>query len=349
MVAARRILPVRVLGLWIVLAGPLAAQAPTLTDQSLPNSRVLFIGVAPVSSQVAWLSGSRGTWARTLDGGRTWQTGVAGADTLQFRDVHAVDANTAWLLSIGNGEESRIYHTRDGGQTWAEQFRNTEPKAFYDCFAFWDPRRAVVVSDAVDGRMIMRRTEDGGATWNLVQGLPSAAEGEGHFAASGTCLITRGDRHAWFGSGAGRVARVGRTTDGGRTWTVVNTPIIQDTPTAGITTVALFDLRNGLALGGDLARADDYTANAAETTDGGATWRLVGTPTFSGPVYGSAVVPGRGRTIVVVGPKGASWSTSAGRIWQALDNRTYWSVGFGPDGVGWMVGPNGRIIRIEWP
>ncbi len=327
----------------------LAAQAPSLVDQSIPDSRVLFIAVSAPTPQVVWLAGSRGTWARTRDGGTTWETGVVpGADSLQFRDVHALDARTAWLLSIGNGEDSRIYHTTDGGASWTEQFRNTDPKAFYDCFGFWDARRAVVVSDAVDGRMVMRRTADGGGRWDLVEGLPPAVEGEGYFAASGTCVVTLGTSHGWFGSGAGRVARVGRTTDGGQTWSIVNTPIIQDTPTAGIATVAFFDQRHGLVLGGDLSRANDFTDNVAETTDGGVTWALVGRPTFPGGVYGSSVVPGRAGTVVAVGPRGASWSADAGRTWQALDDRNFWSVGFAPDGTGWMVGTNGRIVRVRF-
>lgn len=340
------------LALVTVLAAtvPLAAHAQTLTDQSLAESRVLFIGVAPVSGRVAWLSGSRGTWARTTDGGSTWVTGtVPGADSLQFRDVHAVDERTAWLLSIGTGEDSRIYHTTDGGATWVEQFRNTDPRAFYDCFAFWDARRAVVISDAVGDTIVLRRTEDGGRTWPLVTGLPPAVAGEGHFAASGTCVIARGDRFAWFGSGAGRVARVGRTTDGGRTWTLVNTPIVQDASTAGITSLAFFSDTHGLALGGDIGRPDAFTDNVAETTDGGATWRLVGRPAFSGAVYGSAAVPGRGTTVVAVGPRGASWSADAGRTWHPLDDRNFWSVGFAPDGTGWMVGTNGRIVHLRFP
>lgn len=328
---------------------PAAAQAPVLTDQSLAGSRVLFIGVAPVSGEVAWLAGTRGTWARTTNGGATWETGVVpGADSLQFRDVHAVDANTAWLLSIGNGEESRIYHTTDGGGSWTEQFRNTDPRAFYDCLAFWDARRGIVISDAIGDSIVMRRTDDGGRSWLPVSGLPKAVEGEGHFAASGTCLVTLGTDRAWFGSGAGRVARVGRTTDGGRTWAVVNTPIIHDTPAAGITTVAFFDERHGLVLGGDLGRADDFTDNVAETTDGGATWQLVGRPSFAGPVYGSAVVPGRPRTVVAVGPRGASWSNDAGRTWEPLSDQNFWSVGFAPDGTGWMVGTVGRVVRVGW-
>jgi len=342
---SRGLLALAVLGCWT----PLSAQGPTLTDQSIPDSRVLFIAVSAPTPQVVWLAGSRGTWARTRDGGTTWETGVVpGADSLQFRDVHALDARTAWLLSIGNGTDSRIYHTTDGGASWTEQFRNTDPKAFYDCFAFWDARRAVVVSDAVDSRMVMRRTEDGGRTWNLVEGLPPAVDGEGYFAASGTCVVAMGEELAWFGSGAGAEARVGRTTDGGRSWTMVNTPVVHGTSGSGISTVAFFDPRHGLALGGDLSRANDFTDNVAETTDGGVTWRLVGRPTFSGSVYGSAVVPDRARTLVAVGPKGASWTGDAGRTWQALDDRNFWSVGFAPDGTGWMVGTNGRIVRIRF-
>jgi hypothetical protein len=31
-----------------------------------------------------------------------------------------------------------------------------------------------------------------------------------------------------------------------------------------------------------------------------------------------------------------------------LDAAAYWSVGFGGAGAGWMVGPKGRIVRIDW-
>ena len=51
---------------------------------------------------------------------------MPGGDSLQFRDIHAFGADTAFALSIGNGEASRIYRTVDGGTTWNEQFRNTD-------------------------------------------------------------------------------------------------------------------------------------------------------------------------------------------------------------------------------
>ncbi|HMX28701.1 MAG TPA: hypothetical protein PKC13_24155, partial [Blastocatellia bacterium] len=90
-------------------------------------------GVSAVSDKIAWASGANGTCLRTMDGGATWQLlKVPGAETLDFRDVEAFDANTAYLLSIGEGDKSRIYKTTDGGQTWKLQFTNRNQKAFFD-------------------------------------------------------------------------------------------------------------------------------------------------------------------------------------------------------------------------
>ncbi|MGH9799779.1 MAG: WD40/YVTN/BNR-like repeat-containing protein, partial [Blastocatellia bacterium] len=56
-----------------------------------------FRGISAVSDQIAWASGANGTYARTIDGGKTWQAAVVpGAEKLDFRDVEAFDANTAY-------------------------------------------------------------------------------------------------------------------------------------------------------------------------------------------------------------------------------------------------------------
>jgi photosystem II stability/assembly factor-like uncharacterized protein len=65
--------------------------------------------ISPVNSEVVWASGVGGTFVRTTDGGEHWQAGVVeGAELLQFRDVHGVSAQEAYLLSAGVGEDSRI-------------------------------------------------------------------------------------------------------------------------------------------------------------------------------------------------------------------------------------------------
>ena len=76
-------------------------------------------GLAVVSEKIIWASGTNGTVLRTLDGGRNWQVlKVPHAEKLDFRDIEAFDADTAYILSIGEVENSRIYKTIDGRGTW---------------------------------------------------------------------------------------------------------------------------------------------------------------------------------------------------------------------------------------
>src|SRR5512132_2339073 len=82
-------------------------------------------GVSAISANTAWTSGSLGTVLRTVNGGQTWQqVSPPGTAALQFRDIEAFDANHAVILSIGNGTDSRVYVTSDGGQHWTLTFTN---------------------------------------------------------------------------------------------------------------------------------------------------------------------------------------------------------------------------------
>ena len=329
-------------------AGTAPAARPALEAQA-SGTTALLQAVSAVSDSVVWVSGHRGTWARTTDGGRTWRAAqVPGADTLQFRDVYALDADRAWLMSAGPGELSRIYRTGDGGATWELQFTNPEPAGFYDCLDFWDARRGLAFSDQVNGKVMILATSDGGARWSLVpeSALPAALPDEGGFAASGTCLVTRPGGHAWIATGNAPRSRVLHTADYGRTWTVSDVPITAGSA-AGLTTITFRDDRNGAGLGGPLGDADAATDNVVITADGGRTWRAGGRPTFTGAVFGAAFVPGAGAALVAVGPKGSSLSRDGGETWAALDSLAYWGIGFSPSGTGWITGPGGRITRVS--
>jgi photosystem II stability/assembly factor-like uncharacterized protein len=322
---------------------------PQLEEQT-SGTRALLQAVSVVDVQTVWASGHEGTFARTVDGGATWQSGVVpGAAALQFRDVHAVDATTAYLLSAGPGDMSRIFKTTDAGRTWELQFQNDDPDAFFDCLDFWDAQRGLAFSDAVNGRLIVIRTENGGAQWDRVPAiqLPAAREGEGGFAASGTCLVVYGRGYAWIGTGAGGGARVFRTTDWGLTWSVHQTPVVSGTGTSGITSLGFWNEARGIALGGELGELGDFTDNVATTADGGETWTLGGRPTFAGAIYGSSLVPDAAGVVVAVGPRGASISSNEGMMWTALDSLSYWAVGFAAPDAGWMVGPEGRITKVR--
>jgi photosystem II stability/assembly factor-like uncharacterized protein len=330
---------------------PVPATRPAL-EPVVSGTTALLQAVSAPSGRVAWVSGHRAAVLRTTDGGTTWQAiDVPGAvaDSLEFRDVYAVDADVAYLLAAGPGSRSRIYKTSDG-RHWDLQFINSDSGAFYDCFDFWSATHGIAMSDAVGGRFPVRGTADGGAHWSLppADSLPPAQAGEGGFAASGTCVIALAGRLAWIGTGAADTARVLRTDDGGRSWQSTATPITAGT-FAGIAALAFRDTLHGMALGGRLGSATEFSDNVAVTEDGGRHWRLTGRPGFAGAVYGAAVVPGRPGTVVAVGPRGLAYTTDDGARWMTLDTLAYWSVGFGPRGVGWAVGPAGRITRIRFP
>jgi photosystem II stability/assembly factor-like uncharacterized protein len=325
------------------------AQLPSLGEQ-VSGVSVTLQAVSPVNDSVVWVGGHGGAILRTLDGGRTWTKLVApGGDSLEFRDVYAVSRDSAYVLSAGSGARSRVYHTSDGGVSWQLQFLNRDTSAFYDCFDFWDAAHGIALSDAVNGRLVLISTSDGGVTWMPSPGgeAPDAVRGEGGFAASGTCLVTARPGYVWITTGAQGVGKVYRSADRGRHWSTVVLPLPPGSQTAGAMTLAFRDSLRGVALGGDLGAPDAHRDNVARTGDGGRTWTLGGRPQFAGAVFGSVFLPGSNPPVVVaVGPGGAALSRDDGRTWSALSSQGYWAVGAAGRSA-WMVGPRGRITRLD--
>jgi photosystem II stability/assembly factor-like uncharacterized protein len=356
-----------------------ARRAPTLTpQQSGTTSRLQAI--SPVNARVVWASGVNGTYALTTDGGATWTARVVpGAETLQFRDVEGVSDKVAYLLAAGVGTDSRIYKTEDGGNTWTLQFENQDPNGFYDCFAFWSPRRGITMADSINGRFPVITTTDGQTWTDIGDRLPVALAGESAFAASGTCVATQGAKRAWITTGAAEKARVLATKNGGRTWAAYDTPIVQGTPSSGGFSIAFRDHRHGILGGGELAAPNNLSNNFARSRDGGKTWRLAAQTPFPGAIFGLSYALGGGHdhgdddddddegdddraekagghdddhggvTVAATGPGGASWSADEGDSWVLLDGvLNYWAVAFANARVGWFVGTEGRILKIEF-
>jgi photosystem II stability/assembly factor-like uncharacterized protein len=301
-------------------------------------------GVSAVSSRVAWASGANGTILRTVDGGTTWQARtIPGTVALDFRDIDAFSERVAYVLSIGPGEASRIYKTNDGGEHWDLQFANLDPKVFLDSMAFWDTERGVAVSDSVAGRFVVLTTPDGGRTWSRVSPdrLPSALDGEGAFAASGTNVAVSGRDRVWIGTTAGRVLR---STDAATTWSIATTPIQTD-KSAGIFSIAFRNLSDGIVVGGDFSKPDERRDNAAVTSDGGKTWRLAKGLTG----YRSVVAWSRGGAgpAIAAGPSGVDMSLDKGLTWTRTSVDGFDALSFARGtSIGWAAGDKGRLAKL---
>jgi photosystem II stability/assembly factor-like uncharacterized protein len=258
-------------------------------------------GVSVVSRQVAWASGTHGTYLRTIDSGKTWTPAqVPDSGTVDFRAVVAFSPDEAYLMSSGPGEQSRIYHTADAGQHWNLQFTNKDPKGFFDSMMFWDPKHGIVLGDPIPdekGKLHFELlTTDDGQNWTPIppEQLPEAKEGEGAFAASNSCLAILDERrfsaasgtskdadsaagfadpNIWFATG-GKAARVFHSADHGKTWEVADTPIFHGPDSAGIFSIVFRDAQNGVIAGGDYKHPDDDGPNLAFTDNGGKTWKL---------------------------------------------------------------------------
>ncbi len=304
----------------LVLA-PFPAQA-AWTRIDLPRDVTLRAVATPGVGNVQ-VSGSKGTYAVSDDGGRTWRFAAPpeGAD-LDFRGLAALDAKTAILMSAGEGPkgQAKLFRTTDAGRTWTQVFETREAGTFLDTIAFRNGRVGYVLGDPIDGRWFLLRTIDGGRTWRRVPG-PPVQPGEAAFAASNSALFLGGRSDVWIVSGGLAKGRVHHSADDGKTWTAAEAPL------AASASAGLF---GGLSLGGGRAVVvgGDYKAELADAPSialgDGRGWRLA-------PHAGtSRLLEGVGRldarTLLAVGPRGTSISEDDGRTWRQTDTEAFHAI-----------------------
>jgi photosystem II stability/assembly factor-like uncharacterized protein len=342
--SARRLL------LPMLLVSVLSAHAQWQAQRS--GTKASLRGLSVVNAQTAWASGTGGTVLRTTDGGRTWAAlAVPGAESLDFRGIKAFDSETAVVMSAGQAEQgkARIYLTSNAGRSWQQVFSSSAPGMFLDAIAFWDRWHGIAISDPVAGGFVVILTDDGGKSWKQVasENIPAALKGEGAFAASNSCLAVQGKRHGWFGTGGGGSARVFISSDRGRNWRVVATPMVAGAPSSGIFSLAFRDDQKGVAAGGDYQKAATSSGNASLTSDGGKTWTAPGAG--PSPLYLSSVayIPG-GASLVAVGTAGWARSEDGGDHWVVHQDPGFNAVSFGRTAdSGWAVGSDGRIAKFN--
>jgi photosystem II stability/assembly factor-like uncharacterized protein len=338
---------------WLLFAMPAAASTFGQWSSQKSSTTASLHGLSVVSANIVWASGTDGTFVRTTDGGETWRMGtVPGGETLDFRGVYGVDAKTAYLMSIGNGNESRIYKTIDAGKTWSLQYTEQNPKAFLDCIAFWNAMRGIAVGDAVDGKSELLTTSDGGTHWTPLrpQSIPVAKSGEGS-PASGTCIATyaekRGQqeaRHAWFVTE--NASRVFHTADVGNSWIASASPLVTGL-NQGVFSIAVVDANRLAIVGGDYDHPQLLKPNSAYSDDGGKTWQE-SRRRPSGYRWCVAFVPNTpGPTAFAVGPTGMDYSIDGGRNWDQMNHVTANTIAFADAHHGWAVGGKGLILKFE--
>lgn len=297
---------------------------------------------APVP--VVWASGSNGVILKSLDEGKTWQRlRVKDGDALDFRGVVAFNASTAYLMSIGEGEKSRIYKTTDGGETWNLQYSDNRKEFFLDTIACRSEKECFALGDPINGKFLLLKTTDGEHRNPLpTDNMPAALGGEGAFAASNSCLTLSGDKEIFFATG-GPAARVFHSTDGGLSWTVARTPVLQGNPSSGVFSLSFDGDKHLIVVGGDYKVIDDPDRVSAYSTDCGLTWQLAARQPGG---FRSAVAHIDDGRWVAVGPSGEDFTSNNGAHWKHTDSLNLNAVVILDVSNGWAVGARGTIARL---
>jgi photosystem II stability/assembly factor-like uncharacterized protein len=327
-------------------SSPLVAQWTWVASGTTAELRGLS-----VAGGVAWASGTRGTVVRSTDGGITWKAdSIPGAAHLDFRAIHAIDANTAFLASAGEAEKglAKIYATRDGGRSWNIVYSTDEKGVFFDDIKFWDARRGLALSDPVGGAFVLMVTSDSGRSWTRLppERQPRNLEGEAAFAASAGSMSLPAPGVIRIGTGGGGRARVMGSDDWGSTWRVADAPVHADGGAAGIFAVDFLDANRGVAVGGDYTKPRLAATSSATTADGGKTWSVAQRPAAA---YLSSIAidrtEPRGR-VMAVGLAGRFVSGDMGLTWAQVDTIAMNTIRESR-GIWIAVGPRGRIVRSD--
>ena len=300
-------------------------------------------GIAVVvhrSNSILFVTGTQGAVLRSSDNGETWTPlPIDGAEKLDFRGVQTFDGKTIYLMSSGEGEQSRIYRSTDGGTTWKLQYTDKRKAFFLDALACSDATHCFALSDPINGKFLLLATSDG-TQWKELTGdrMPPALPREGAFAASDSSLLLYGKSDLYFATG-GAAARVFHSRDSGQTWTVGVTPVLSGASSQGIFSI----VRAGDALvvvGGDFSDPKRKDKTAAYSLDEGQTWHLA--EEMPGGYRSSVDTFDAG--FVAVGPNGADTSRD-GIHWTHIDSPSLNAVTF-ISGKGWAVGAKGTVAQF---
>jgi len=296
-------------------------------------------GLCALDEQTVWASGSDGIFIRTTNGGKTWEHGTI-IDSVDFRDIHAIDKNRAVVISAGT--PGLIFKTIDGGKNWSLKYKNEDKRIFFDAIDFWDEHNGIAFSDAIEGRFFMIITNDGGESWSQLLSAPEALNDEGGFAASGTNMVIN-NNDLWIGTTTGRILK---SKDRGISWTSEMSPLEnQENSAAGIFSLAFSQNGRGMMVGGDFKNPDDRTKNAAYLENGH--WILLKESQPSGYRSGVTFIPGS-ETLIATGPTGTDISWDNGNSWSLLDSIGYHAVSFNKSKTsGWLSGSEGRIAKVK--
>ncbi len=217
----------------------------TWKDVSSGYTSMRFMDIFFVSDSVVYMSGNEGIIIRSYDGGLNWETMTTDTKE-QLWGIHFISAK----IGIAVGSNGKIIYSNNGGRNW-EDVSPGKSNLLYDVTF-----NAEGVGFA-SGSNILWRSDDGGLSWNEVIDFPY--ESPADWIRSITFINEK------LGFACADIGRIYRTTDGGDTWSRMNSPTQEP-----LFEVDFIDDKNGMIVG--------FTGTILHTKDGGENWTILSSP-----------------------------------------------------------------------
>ena len=242
--------------------------------------------------------GDNGAVVQSTDSGATWAVRPTPFPTSV---LNAVDANGSTVIAVGNdaGGNSTLLRSTDSGVTWTIQSVTADPGKDLNDIVFVSASTVIAVGDDDGPVSVVLQSTDGGITWNNRTVSGDIDKDLYAVAASGATVIAVGQK-----DGDGGPSNINQSTDSGASWTYRT---ITGDPNKDLNDVAFLTSSTLIAVGN--------AGTIVRSTDGGATWGVVGSGVTASDLNDVAVDATR---VLAVG--------DAGAIVRSVDSGATWAV-----------------------
>ena len=325
----------------LLLANQLLAQnsIKILTEKKGVSIR----GLSVPSEHIIWVSGSKGSVPKSMNGGATFEwMQVKGYEQRDFRSIHAWNEKEAIIVAIAS--PAVILKTFDGGNNWNLVTEILDSNMFLDAIHFKDSLYGWIVGDPIDKNIFLLHTKDKGQTWQEV-GIDyfkeNVNDGEAFFASSSTNM--KHTKEALFMVSGGMSSRL--WINGSPT----NIPILQGAKSTGANSIAISPDENKIIIvGGDFVN-DTLKKNnflcliKKKNKNNQVEWQLANK--YQNPNgYRSCVEFVDNNIVIACGTSGVDISKNGGQNWNLISNQSFHVVQHQPGRKGaYFAGSGGRI------
>ncbi len=278
-----------------------------------------------VDADTGWIGGSKGTFLKTEDGGKSWvKQPFFTKDTI--RQIHFLDKTNGWILcerdifTLGRNEISYFLRTIDGGKSWTQASADSLQRRRITKFFFSVRGYGLAIGE---GGALLGLSEDF-KSWKKL-GVPSR-----YLLTDGVFLDN------FRGAVVGGGGTILFTEDAGTSW---DKAVITVKSPSKLNAVYFADKKLGWAVGSN--------GSIYQTVNGGRVWRPQRSNTrekLNGVVFLNSSEGW------VIGDNGVILHTrTAGNIWRRIASNSTHKLEsiFFYRGRGWAVGFGGTILKYD--